>query len=199
MKNFYVALLHYPVLDRHRTVITSSVTNMDLHDIARSCRTFGVKRYFVVHPSPDEQALNRRILSHWASGYGERSHPTRKDALSLVQLTQSFDDVLATIQAEVGEKPLCVGTSARREGVELWSETQLLEALSNRPVLLVFGTGYGLTEEWHSKLDAYLGPIEGPGSFNHLSVRSAVAIYLDRLFGARRADFKGALPLTKAL
>jgi len=90
MKDFYVALLHHPVTDRNKQIITSSVTNMDLHDIARSCRTFGVKRYFVVHPSQDEQALNRRILSHWASGYGERSHPTRKDALNLVELVPTL-------------------------------------------------------------------------------------------------------------
>lgn len=199
MNPLYVALLHHPVLDRNKAVITSSVTNMDLHDIARSCRTFGVRRYFVVHPSPDEQALNRRILSHWASGYGERSHPTRKDALSFVELVTSFDQVLQAISEECGQKPFCVGTSARREGPKHIGEGELLESLKERPALLVFGTGYGLTSQWHSTLEAYLAGIEGEGSdFNHLSVRSAVAIYLDRLFGRRRRDFEGANTLTKA-
>lgn len=180
---FFVALLHYPVLDRHKAVITSSVTNMDLHDIARSCRTFGVERYFVVHPSPDEQALNRRILSHWYSGYGERSHPTRKDALGLVELMENYDSVLQRIESLTGSKPFTIGTSARKEGPRHASLEGVKEKLKEQPVMLVFGTGYGLTPEWHNRLDAFLGPISGPTAFNHLSVRSAVAIYLDRLFG----------------
>lgn len=183
---FYVALLHYPVLDRNQEVITSSVTNMDLHDIARSCRTFGVKGYFVVHPSPDEQALNRRILSHWNSGYGERSHPTRKDALGLVRLVHRFEDVEGQIQDETGQLPFKIGTSARVVGAQRHMRPDdLKRQLELSPVLLVFGTGYGLTSDWNSRLEAFLGPISGPSDFNHLSVRSAVAIYLDRLFGAK--------------
>lgn len=181
--DFYVALLHYPVRDRNKQIITSSVTNMDLHDIARSCRTFGVKKYFVVHPSPDEQALNRRILSHWASGYGERSHPTRKDALNLTELVFSFDEVLERIRTLSGGDPLTVGTSAQREGPKYLALSDLKQSLETKPALLVFGTGYGLASEWQAKLDGFLGPISGPTDFNHLSVRSAVAIYLDRLFG----------------
>jgi len=185
MKDFYVALLHHPVTDRNKQIITSSVTNMDLHDIARSCRTFGVKRYFVVHPSQDEQALNRRILSHWASGYGERSHPTRKDALNLVELVANFEEVLARIQELSGESPLKVGTSARAEGARSLKTEDLLSSLETKPALLVFGTGYGLSSAWQEILDGFLGPILGPSEFNHLSVRSAVSIYLDRLFGRR--------------
>ncbi len=182
----YVALIHSPVLDRNKALITSSVTNMDLHDIARSCRTFGVDGYFVVHPSPDEQALNRRILSHWFSGYGERSHPTRKDALGLVDLVADYGQVLKAIEERTGLLPLQVGTSARQEGPKHMSQAQVISAREKTPVLLVFGTGYGLSPEWHQKLDAFMGPISGPTEFNHLSVRSAVAIYLDRLFGVSR-------------
>jgi hypothetical protein len=186
MKSLYVALLHHPVTDRNGQIITSSVTNMDLHDIARSCRTFGVRHYFVVHPSADEQALNRRILSHWFSGYGELSHPTRKDALGLVQLVHRYEEVIERIESLEGEKPLVVGTSARREGPRRLSLSDLTQKLETTPVLLVFGTGYGLAASWHERLDGYLGPIEGPTDFNHLSVRSAVAIYLDRLRGQNR-------------
>lgn len=181
----FVALIHSPVLDRNNDVITSSVTNLDLHDIARTCRTFGVDRYFVVHPSVDEQALNRRILSHWKSGYGERSHPTRKDALEIIRLVHQFDEVLADIQSSTGQEAFKVGTSARKEGQKRILEEDLKALITERPVLLIFGTGYGLTAEWQGKLDGFLGPICGPTDFNHLSVRSAVAIYLDRLRGQR--------------
>jgi len=194
MKELYVALLHYPVVDRNKQLITSSVTNMDLHDIARSCRTFGVTRYFVVHPSADEQALNKRILSHWDSGYGERSHPTRKDALGLVSLVRDYSEALAEMERISGEKPLQIGTSARSEGPKYVALNDLKQLREQRPVLLVFGTGYGLASQWNERLDGFLGPISGQNSnFNHLSVRSAVAIYLDRLCGAGELTKPAAL------
>ena len=181
-KDFYIALLHYPVVDKNKQTITASVTNLDLHDIARSAATFGVKRYFVVHPSGDEQALNRRIVHHWRSGYGERSHPTRKEALEIIELVNDFDEVLKRIQELSQETPLKIGTSARKTGSNLLKIEDFLPKLNKQPAVLVFGTGYGLSAEWNKTLDFFLPPIQGPTDYNHLSVRSAVAIYLDRLF-----------------
>lgn len=183
VKDFYVALIHHPVVDRHKMIVTSSVTNMDLHDIARSCRTFDVKRYFVVHPSPDEQALNARIVNHWHTGYGQKSHPTRTMALERLELKFSFDEALARIRELSGEEPLKFGTSARKTGDRIVAPKDLVAKLEEKPVVLMFGTGYGLAPEWADKLDFFLQPICGPDEYNHLSVRSAVAIYLDRLFG----------------
>jgi hypothetical protein len=185
MKDFYVALIHHPVIDRHKTIVTSSVTNLDLHDIARSCRTFNVKRYFVVHPSPDEQALNARIVNHWHTGYGVKSHPTRTVALDHLELKFSFDEALARIRELSGEEPLKFGTHARMMGDRIVGTSDLLKKLEEKPVVLIFGTAYGLAPEWAEKLDFFLQPINGPEPYNHLSVRSAVAIYLDRLFGNR--------------
>ncbi len=54
------------------------------------------------------------------------------------------------------------------------------------PLFLLFGTGWGLTQEVKDSSDYVLAPIEGKG-YNHLSVRSAVAIILDRLLGERNA------------
>ena len=51
MADIYLALIHYPVYDRDHKVVTTSITNMDIHDIARSARTYGVKRFFVVTPT----------------------------------------------------------------------------------------------------------------------------------------------------
>ncbi len=53
------------------------------------------------------------------------------------------------------------------------------------PLLFLFGTGWGLTEEVLEQADDILEPIRGAGAYNHLSVRSAAAILLDRLRGAR--------------
>ena len=180
-KSLSIALIHYPVVDRNGAVITSSVTNLDLHDIARSARTFGVKHYFVVHPSDDEQALNRRIIRHWQSEFALGVHPTRKPAVSLISLEKDFDAVLSTIQAEEGT-PFIVATSARVHATKSISESELRLKREERPILLLFGTGYGLHESWQSRIEAFLPPICGIDDYNHLSVRSAVAIYLDRLF-----------------
>ena len=40
-----------------------------------------------------------------------------------------------------------------------------------------------MTEEVFDKSDYVLEPIGGGGDYNHLSVRSAASIMLDRLFG----------------
>ena len=50
MSDLYVALLHYPVYDRNHNVVTTSVTNIDVHDIARSCRKCHARAFFVVTP-----------------------------------------------------------------------------------------------------------------------------------------------------
>jgi len=176
----YIALLHHPVVDRHNKIITSSVTNLDLHDIARSCCTFGVKKYFVVHPSEDEQALNRRIVHHWDSGYGKLAHPTRSPALDLLELVHEFSEVEARVKELSGKDPVKIATSARVTE-STFQMTDLKEKLGDRPLLLLFGTAYGLAPSWNDHIDGYLGPINGPGEYNHLSVRSAVAIYLDRI------------------
>jgi hypothetical protein len=49
--------------------------------------------------------------------------------------------------------------------------------------LLIFGTAWGLPENFIAEADYILNPVIGNTDYNHLSVRSAVAIILDRLFG----------------
>ncbi len=52
-----------------------------------------------------------------------------------------------------------------------------------RPFLIILGTGWGLTETIFSQSDYVLEAVEGYTDYNHLSVRSAAAIILDRLMG----------------
>jgi hypothetical protein len=58
-------------------------------------------------------------------------------------------------------------------------------ATTDAPVLLLFGTGWGLADSMIPEVSRVLTPIRGAPPWNHLSVRSAVAIVLDRLFGLR--------------
>jgi len=57
--------------------------------------------------------------------------------------------------------------------------------IAQEPSLLVLGTGYGLADEMLDRCDVLLEPIRGNDEYNHLSVRAAAAIILDRLHSAR--------------
>jgi hypothetical protein len=186
----YIALLHTPVVNRNGAIVTTSVTNMDIHDISRSARTFGVQGYFLVTPIQDQHELVGRILSHWRSDRSKSYHPDRVEAVSLVQLANSFEEVKAKILAEHGEYPEVVLTDARPLPNSV-SYADYRRELSDpnrpkKPVILVFGTGWGVSDVFYPEVHRILAPVYGPEGvegYNHLSVRSAVAIILDRLFG----------------
>lgn len=186
MSDIYLALLHHPVYDKDHKVVTTSITNMDIHDIARSARTYGVRRFFVVTPVRTLQALAEKILDHWQSGYGSVYNATRKDALALVTITTDLDSTIQAIEQETGVSPRLVATSARA-GDRRTSFAKMRQQVehSGPPLLLLLGTGWGLTEEVLARADVILEPIQGVGTYNHLSVRSAAAILLDRLRSAR--------------
>ena len=182
----YVALLHHPARSRDDQIVTTSITNMDIHDIARSSRTFGVRRFFVVHPIPGLRALAERVVEHWRSGYGSRYNPSRREAISLVEVEPDLDHVLAAIEQDAGRLPRLVGTSARaRPGMISMDQLAREIDIAQEPSLLVLGTGYGLADEMLDRCDVLLEPIRGNDEYNHLSVRAAAAIILDRLHRAR--------------
>lgn len=184
----YVALLHHSMLDKNGAVVTTAVTNLDIHDIARSSRTFGVKGYFLVNPLEEQQGVVNRIIGHWQGSGGRDYNPDRSEAFGRVRVVSWLQDAIRGVELEAGEKPEVLMTSARRPSGMRWrSWQQAREELSRpgRPRLLVFGTGWGATEELLREADAVLDPIEPreESGYNHLSVRSAVAIALDRLLG----------------
>ena len=184
--NVCIALLHYPVYDKNKQVVTTAVTNLDLHDIARAARTFGLFRYYVVTPVVEQQKLVERVIRHWQEGWGATYNPRRKAALDQVRLLAGLDDVLAEMAEAYGRPPRIVVTGAReREGAVSYGALAKLCRDDAQPYLLLFGTGWGMTEEVFDRADYVLPPIKGPTEYNHLSVRSAVSIILDRLFGER--------------
>lgn len=181
----YIALLHHPVYDRKGRVVTTALTNLDLHDIARSSRTYGLAGYFIVTPLPSQQDLAHRITAHWREGHGANVHEKRKEALSLLQVVSSMEDAQAAIEAQTGQAPITVATSARPSKRQLDPDDLGCYLLDDRPLLILLGTGWGLTKEVMALADLHLAPIRGSGDYNHLSVRSAAAIVLDRCFGMR--------------
>ena len=183
--NFNIALIHYPVYDKNRDIVATAVTNLDIHDIARSARTYGVSRYYIVTPVEEQRRLVEKIREHWLSGWGSTYNPKRKAALELLQTENSLDEALTDIEKRTGSRPKVVVTGASgRENSVTFSELKgLIDAQPDQPFLLLLGTGWGLTEEVFRKSDYVLEPISGGGDYNHLSVRSAASIMLDRLFG----------------
>jgi len=186
MADIYLVLLHHPVHDKNGLLVTTALTNMDIHDIARSARTYGVRRFYIAHPIRALQALAAKIMEHWESGYGSTYNLTRKEALSLVRLERDIDAVILDIEHETGARPRLIVTSARG-GEGRLSFTELRAQIESRsePHLIILGTGWGLADEILNMADAFVEPILGPTPYNHLSVRSAAAIILDRLRGAR--------------
>lgn len=180
----YVALLHYPVYDKNGRVVTTALTNMDIHDIARSAKTYGVKGFYVVTPVKALQKLALKIMAHWEQGYGSQYNQTRKEALALVRLKDALDDVVMDLEQEWGTKPMLVVTTARSgEGRTSFAELREMLRVEKKPVLLLLGTGWGLTEAVLTQSDYILESVQGGAHYNHLSVRSAAAIILDRLLG----------------
>ncbi len=185
----WVALVHHPVLDRSGKVVTTAITNLDIHDIARATRTFDLAGYLIVTPIDAQRALAARILGHWTDGAGREHNDLRADALQRVSIVGSLAEARAAVAAAAGADPVVAVTGARpRQGTTGYAPFRAeREKAPARPVLVVFGTGWGLAEEVFASADAVLDPITGAAGheYNHLSVRSAVAIVLDRLFGNR--------------
>jgi len=178
-----IALIHHPVLGKKGEVIGSAVTNLDLHDIARIARTYGIGNYYIVTPYADQQELVNEIIDHWQNGHGSTYNPARKEAFSLVRLASSLEEVLENVRFRRGMTPNLVTTSAKHQEKSVSYGESRKRIAEGDPALLVFGTAHGLAPEITQLADYTLPSINGRMDYNHLSVRSAVAIICDRLLG----------------
>jgi hypothetical protein len=180
----YIGLVHYPVYNKNRQRIASAITTFDLHDLSRLARTYGVRRFFVINPLEDQQRLAERVLRHWAKGYGATYNRFRKEAIELLRVVPSLEDSVNQVMELEGEAPLLVATDASRQAEGSLTYREAVNILNaKKPVLLLFGTAWGLDADLISKADHILDPVEGVNGYNHLSVRTAAAIILDRLAG----------------
>ena len=181
--DFSVALLHDRMLDKEGKIVTTSLTLIDVHDIARSSCTYGARNIFVVHPSAQIRKLARMLKTHWEEGFGATYNPTRREALETMEIAGDLDEVIQKIDLRTGMLPKIIATSARDGGATrvAFPEMRRIIREQRAPYLMLLGTGWGMSEELLSRADYFLEPVKGPSSYNHLSVRSACAIMLDRL------------------
>lgn len=176
-----IVLVHHPVVNTLGDIIGSAVTNLDLHDIARAAKTYGVDNYYIVTPYEDQQFLVQEILEHWKTGHGASRNPARKEALELVHLADSLDTVIEQVTEQRGARPMLLTTSARMQEKTLSYNEVRAKIIEQEPMLILFGTAHGLAPQVMEMTDYSLPPVGGNTGYNHLSVRSAVSIILDRL------------------
>lgn len=191
MSPIYCALVHFPVRTRDGQDMTAAITNLDVHDIARSATTFGLQGFFVVTPIAAQQQLLERIREHWDTGAGRKRTPERSQALALFRGAETIQDVVSQIETVHGTRPRTLATAARstavRRLVTFETERKAIHA-DCVPRLILFGTSHGLADRVIDDCDGLLSPIAGAGDYNHLSVRAAAAITFDRLLGAQRPE-----------
>lgn len=181
----YIGLVHHPVRDREGNIVATAVTNLDVHDLSRSARSYGLSGYYVITPIEAQRALVGKILEHWVEGSGQKRVPERKVALSLCEPIDTIESAIEAITARHGQAPTVAVTAARLPSGAAPvppCEVRAQMRASDRPWLLLFGTGHGLAPSVLERAHLSLPPIR-PGTYNHLSVRAACAIILDRLFG----------------
>jgi len=184
-----VALVHYPVKNKNGETIASAVTNLDLHDISRAAKTYGVGAFYVVTPLEDQREMVEKIVSHWTKGYGGQYNPKRKEALDLIRVRDSLTEVIDEIEKQEGISVKVVATCAAGANDCLRFDKFRQMLLQNEfSYLLMFGTAWGLTADFLQNADFVLEPVTcGRGSgYNHLSVRSAASIVLDRVLADSR-------------
>lgn len=179
--NIHLALVHFPVYNKNGEIVTSSVTTLDVHDISRICRTYGLDSFYVVTPLKTQQELVKQIVSHWLKGYGAKYNPTRKEALLNTCVKNLLEEVVEDIEQRYGEKPKTVVTGAKPHPQSIGYAEMREKFKSGGQYLLVFGTGWGLERGVLKRADYVLLPICGTNEYNHLPVRAATAIIIDRL------------------
>lgn len=185
MNNLYVALIHFPVINKKDQPIGSALTTIDLHDIARASITFGVRGFYVITPYEDQVTLAHQVIDHWTKGVGGTLNPFRKKALELIRVTRTFEDAVNEIKQERKEPVVTIATSAKETSGSITIE-ELRQKIENKAShVIAFGTAWGLADELIDTCDFILDPIYGKADYNHLSVRSAASIYLDRIINGR--------------
>lgn len=186
MPTVYIGLVHYPIYNKHDQIVTTALTNFDIHDIARSARTYNIKQYFIIHPIEKQQEIANDIIEYWQNGYGGQHHSDRKEAFQILNLVKNIEDAVKEIEKKEKKKPIIVTTDARiYPNTISYPDLRAEIEGEQRPYLILFGTGWGIQNEVMRKFDYILEPIYGPGDYNHLPVRAAVAIILDRLLGEK--------------
>lgn len=181
----YLAVMHTQIVLKGGQIGESSIASLDIHDVARSCATYGIEQFFIVSPLKDQRSILDTFLGFWRSQEGMEYNQSRFKSMQIVEPISSLTDVIEAIRAKEGKEPLIIATSAKQHNnvpaIDYHCQSMIWDY--DRPILFIFGTGQGLADVVLDRCDYLLLPIYGLSSYNHLSVRAAVSIILDRWLG----------------
>lgn len=180
-----IALVHHPVIDRRGDEIASTVDHFDVMDASRLSLTYPVRRLYVVNPVPAQRALVERLIRH---GTAAAERDEARGAFCKTAWAPDVATVVAEHARELGSSPTVVATSARASPREIGVGALRQRLEQGEPMLLLLGKAWGLAPRALDAADLRLQPIDGGTGFNHLSVRSALAILVDRLLGPREGS-----------
>ena len=175
----YAALMHAPVKNRLGEEIAATVDEFDFFDMSRLSLTYPLKRLFMIQPVPAQQERIRQLIS-----YGTRANrASGRGLFDRTSLATDLAEVIDVITSREGKPPKIIATTAVQTPEAMTYVEARAEIATGEPLLVIFGKGWGLAQSVLDQADARLAPIDTGTGYNHLSVRSAVAIILDRLLG----------------
>lgn len=177
--HFYAALVHAPVRNRLGEEIAATVDEFDFFDMGRLSLTYPVRTLYIVQPVPAQQDRVKQLLAY---GNSERRHAER-GRFDRTTLVATLAEAVEAITAEAGQPPMVIATTARKMEDAISFAEARAQIATEAPTLVIFGKAWGLTDAVIEGADLRLAPIDTGTGYNHLSVRSAVAIILDRLLG----------------
>jgi hypothetical protein len=181
-----VGLMHYPIFNRNKEIVATTITHFDVHDIARICRSYGVKKYHLIHPALEQLMFVSRLKEHWSLGLGKDFNPLRAEAMKIVETAESltslkddqgFYKVYATSAKDHLEFPR-IGFSGLIEELKELKHNSVHQTVKNeahrdsiphldsnsiatKKILIIFGTGSGLVKSVFEDCDALIEPIVG--------------------------------------
>ncbi len=186
-----LALVHYPVRGREGEITSTAVTPMSVHDLARVAKTYDLDALYVVTPLRSQQALLRRIERHWTEGFGAAYNPSRREALETVRILDSLNEAVQDMAGRHDAPPRLVATGASGYHRNVTFDGLRRDMFSRGgPWLLLLGTSWGLDRGVMDECDCIVEPIAGRAGYNHLPVREAAAIMVDRLLGRGAPDLE---------
>jgi len=125
-KNLRVGLMHYPMRDKSGNIVATALTNMDLHDISRTCKTYNIEKFYVINPVESQRKIAERVINHWRSGFGSVYNENRREAFEILVIKESLLEVIKDIEDERGERPFIVATTAKRRNKHIDISTFLI-------------------------------------------------------------------------
>jgi len=180
-RKLYVALVHHPLKNRNGDEITAQTNEFDIMDASRLVHVYDVRRFYVIQPIEAQASIVDRMIEY-------QMDPTREAQRGRFHKTfrlDSLDEALADAVEDAGGPVRTIATTARQfpDSQPYADVRQRIDA--GEPLLLMFGMAWGLVDRIIDEADLRLEPVSGGCGFDHLPVRSAFAIVLDRLLGVR--------------